>query len=89
LDGKGYASRRYTFSIPSKDGYESDIEPSGALLGKGDSGFFDTMAEPCRCGYRVRLVSENFYDHGPVGKLNDDPKALMLKDYKVLKEIAR
>jgi hypothetical protein len=47
------------------------------------------MAEPCRCGYRGRLVSENFYDHGPVGKLNDDPKALMLKDYKVLKEIAR
>ena len=70
-----------------KDGYESDIEPSGALLGKGDSGFFDTIAELRKCGYNGWLISENFYDRGPIGKISDDPKALMLKDYQVLKSI--
>jgi sugar phosphate isomerase/epimerase len=78
----------HIYEVHVKDGYESDIEPSGALLGRGDSGFFDTMAELRRCGYSGWLISENFYDHGPIGKLNDDPKTLMLKDYKVLKEIA-
>ena len=34
-----------------KDGYASDIEPSGALLGEGDSGFFDTIAELRKCEY--------------------------------------
>lgn len=71
-----------------KDGYEADIEPSGALLGKGDSGFFDTIAELRRCGYSGWLISENFYDRGPVSKLSNDPKALMLKDYQILKRVA-
>jgi sugar phosphate isomerase/epimerase len=71
-----------------KDGYEADIEPSGALLGKGDSGFFDTIAELRRCGYSGWLISENFYDRGPVSKLSDDPIELMLKDYQVLKRVA-
>lgn len=70
-----------------KDGHESDIEPSGALLGKGDSGFFDTIASLRKCGYSGWLISENFYDRGPISKLSDDPKALMLKDYQVLKSI--
>lgn len=71
-----------------KDGYQSDMEPSGALLGEGDSGFFDTIAELRKCGYSGWLISENFYDRGPIGKLNSDPKALMLKDYQVLKSVA-
>jgi len=71
-----------------KDGYEADIEPSGALLGQGASGFFDTIAALRRCGYSGWLISENFYDRGPVSKLSDDPKALMLKDYQVLQSIA-
>jgi sugar phosphate isomerase/epimerase len=70
-----------------KDGRESDIEPSGALLGKGDSGFFDTMDELRKWGYSGWLISENFYDRGPIGKLCDDPKALMLKDYQGLEDI--
>jgi sugar phosphate isomerase/epimerase len=71
-----------------KDGYESDIEPSGALLGKGDSGFFDTIAELRKCGYSGWLISENFYDRGPVSRLSDDPIELMSKDYQALKSIA-
>jgi sugar phosphate isomerase/epimerase len=71
-----------------KDGYEADIEPSGALLGQGDSRFFDTIAELRRCGYSGWLISENFYDRGPIGKLSDDPVELMSKDYQTLKRIA-
>jgi sugar phosphate isomerase/epimerase len=71
-----------------KDGHESDIEPSGALLGEGDSRFFDTIAELRKCGYSGWLISENFYDRGPIGKLNMDPVELMRKDYQVLKSIA-
>lgn len=70
-----------------KDGYEADIEPSGALLGEGDSRFFDTIAELRRCGYNGWLISENFYDRGPVSKLSSDPKALLLKDYQTMKSI--
>lgn len=71
-----------------KDGYDADIQPSGALLGEGDSGFFDTIAELRRCGYSGWLISENFYDRGPISKLNNDPKALLLKDYQTMKSIA-
>jgi sugar phosphate isomerase/epimerase len=71
-----------------KDGYEADIEPSGALLGEGDSGFFDTIAELRRCGYGGWLISENFYDRGPISKLSNDPKALLLKDYQTMESIA-
>jgi sugar phosphate isomerase/epimerase len=70
-----------------KDGYEADLEPSGALLGKGDSGFFDTIAELRRCGYSGWLISENFYDRGPVSRLSDDPIELLLKDYQIMKSI--
>jgi sugar phosphate isomerase/epimerase len=71
-----------------KDGYASDIEPSGALLGEGDSGFFDTIAKLREWGYKGWLISENFYDRGPNSRLNDDPKALMATDYQVMESIA-
>ena len=56
-------------------------------MGQGDSGFFNTIAELRKCEYSGWLISENFYDRGSVGKLDDDPKALMLKDYQTLKSI--
>jgi sugar phosphate isomerase/epimerase len=71
-----------------KDGYEADVEPSGALLGQGDSEFYRTIDELKACGYSGWLISENFYDRGPVSALSDDPVELMLKDYQVLKSIA-
>ena len=71
-----------------KDGYASDIEPSGALLGEGDSGFLDTIAELRKCGYSGWFISENFYDRGSIGNLNKDPVELMRKDYQVLESIA-
>lgn len=70
-----------------KDGYEADIEPSGALLGQGDSGFFDTVAELRRCRYSGWLISENFYDRGPIGGLSDDPMELIERDFQVMKSI--
>jgi sugar phosphate isomerase/epimerase len=77
----------YICDVHVKDGYEADIEPSGALIGEGDSEFFDTIAELRRCGYRGWLISENFYDRGPVSRLSDDPVELMSKDYQTLKGI--
>jgi sugar phosphate isomerase/epimerase len=71
-----------------KDGYEADIDPSGALLGEGDSRFFDTIAELRRCGYSGWLVSENFYDRGPIGRLSDNPMEQLIKDYQTMKSIA-
>ena len=41
-----------------------------------------------RCGYSGWLISENFYDRGPIGKLSEDPVELMQKDYQALKGIA-
>jgi sugar phosphate isomerase/epimerase len=70
-----------------KDGYECDVEPSGALLGKGASGFYQTIDELRKYEYTGWLISENFYDRGPISNLSEDPVELMLKDYHVLKSI--
>jgi 2-epi-5-epi-valiolone 7-phosphate 2-epimerase len=75
-------------TVHVKDGYAADIEPSGALLGEGDSRFFDTIAELRRCGYSGWLISENFYDRGPIGTLSDDPVELMSKDCQTMKRVA-
>lgn len=71
-----------------KDGYDADVEPSGALLGQGTTGFYQTIDALKRCHYTGWLISENFYDRGPVSALSDDPVELMLKDYQVLQSIA-
>ena len=70
-----------------KDGYESDVEPSGALLGKGSTGFYETIDELKKYEYSGWFVSENFYDRGPNSTLSEDPVELMLKDYQVLENI--
>lgn len=78
----------YICEVHVKDGYEADIEPSCALLGEGDSGFFATIAELRRCGYSGWLVSENFYTRGPIGRLSDNPMEQLIKDYQTMKSIA-
>ena len=47
-----------------------------------------TIDELKKYEYTSWLISENFYDRGPVSALSDDPVELMLKDYQVLKSIA-
>ena len=77
----------YICQVHVKDGYEFDVEPSGALLGEGDTGFYKTIDELRKYEYSGWLISENFYDRGPIGQLSEDPVALMKKDYQVLRDI--
>lgn len=77
----------YFCQVHVKDGYQFDVEPSGALLGHGATGFYKTIDELRKCEYSGWLISENFYDRGPISHLNEDPVELMKKDYQVLKDI--
>ena len=77
----------YFCQVHVKDGYEFDVEPSGALLGQGATGFYKTIDELRKYEYGGWLISENFYDRGPISRLSQDPVELMKKDYQVLKNI--
>jgi sugar phosphate isomerase/epimerase len=78
----------YICQVHVKDGYEFDVEPSGALLGEGASGFYKTIDKLREYEYTGWLISENFYDRGPISHLSEDPVALMKKDYQVLRDIS-
>ena len=77
----------YFCQVHVKDGYQFDVEPSGALLGQGATSFFKTIDELRKYEYTGWLISENFYDRGPISQLSEDPGVLMKKDYQVLKDI--
>jgi sugar phosphate isomerase/epimerase len=77
----------YICEVHVKDGGEYDVDPSGALLGKGTSGFYQTMEALKAHGYSGWLISENFYDRGPIANLSVDPVELMRQDYHVLQSI--
>jgi sugar phosphate isomerase/epimerase len=77
----------YICQVHVKDGYKTDVEPSGALLGEGATGFYKTIDELRKHEYTGWLISENFYDRGPISHLSEDPVELMKKDYQVLKDI--
>ena len=78
----------YICQVHVKDGYEFDVEPSGALLGEGATGFYKTIDKLREYEYTGWLISENFYDRGPISQLSEDPVALMKKDYQVLRDIS-
>jgi sugar phosphate isomerase/epimerase len=78
----------YICQVHVKDGFEFDVEPSGALLGEGATDFYKTIDELRKYEYSGWLISENFYDRGPIGNLSEDPVELMQKDYQVLEGIA-
>ena len=78
----------YICQVHVKDGYKTDVEPSGALLGEGATGFYKTIDELRKYEYSGWLISENFYDRGPISQLSEDPVELMKKDYQVLKDIS-
>ena len=77
----------YICQVHVKDGYKFDVEPSGALLGEGASGFYKTIEELRKYEYTGWLISENFYDRGPISQLSEDPVELMKKDFQVLRDI--
>ncbi|MGD8443416.1 MAG: sugar phosphate isomerase/epimerase family protein [Desulfobacterales bacterium] len=77
----------YICQVHVKDGHKKDVEPSGALLGEGASGFYITIDELRKYEYTGWLISENFYDRGPISQLSEDPVELMKKDFKVMSDI--
>ncbi len=59
-----------------------------ALLGEGASGFYKTIDELRKYEYTGWLISEIFYDRGPISHLSEEPVELMIKDYQVLRDIS-
>ncbi|MDD6789724.1 MAG: TIM barrel protein [Lachnospira sp.] len=65
-----------------KDGKDGAL--SGALLGTGDTGFYDTMACLESCGYEGYILLENYYDQYPMNTMGD-PYELLAKDIEILR----
>ncbi|GIN91706.1 hypothetical protein J6TS1_42360 [Siminovitchia terrae] len=74
----------YICEIHVKDGKNNDL--SGALLGEGDSGFFETMGILKKREYKGWIHLENYYDQRPLSLLGEDPINLIKKDIKTLEK---
>lgn len=59
---------------------------SGALLGKGDTGFFKTMKRLGELGYEGYIVLENYYDQLPLRLEGENPYGLIEADILTVKE---
>ncbi len=70
--------------IHVKDGKGKDL--SGALLGKGDAGFYECIEVIKKHRYAGWIISENYYDQKPLSELNPDTPALIKEDLKILRD---
>ncbi|ADQ13661.1 sugar phosphate isomerase/epimerase family protein [Halanaerobium hydrogeniformans] len=75
----------YVCQVHLKDGKDKDL--SGALLGEGDTGFYETMEVLKKHNYSGWLVFENYYDRKPLSLENDNPVELIKKDLQTVKEV--
>lgn len=75
----------YVCEIHVKDGKKNDL--SGALLGEGDTGFYDFIEVLKKNNYSGWIISENYYDLEPLSLKNDNPVALMKEDLRILKSV--
>jgi len=73
----------YICEIHVKDGRDGHM--SGALLGEGDSGFFETMEVLREKNYSGWILLENYYDLRPLSLEGDDPIELLRRDISILK----
>lgn len=67
-----------------KDGKNKDL--SGAILGQGDTGFYQCVEVLKKHHYSGWVVTENYYDLEPLSLQNDDPLELIKTDLKILKD---
>ncbi|MBM7716104.1 sugar phosphate isomerase/epimerase [Bacillus thermophilus] len=67
-----------------KDGKNNDL--SGALLGEGDSNFFETINVFKQKDYYGWMMLENYYDQKPLSLTHSDPIDLLKKDISILKK---
>lgn len=77
----------YVVQLHVKDGKNKDL--SGALLGTGDTGFYQTIEILKKHDYQGWIVSENYYDMKPLSLVNEDPVELIKEDIRILREALR
>ncbi|WP_342514881.1 sugar phosphate isomerase/epimerase family protein [Sporosarcina sp. FSL K6-1522] len=68
----------YICEVHVKDGANGYL--SGALLGEGDSGFFETMKVLKEKKFDGWIHLENYYDQQPLSLQGEDPMELLKKD---------
>lgn len=59
---------------------------SGSLLGKGNSGFFDTIKALSEHSFEGYILLENYYDQFPLRLEASNPYELLREDVRILKE---
>ena len=69
--------------IHVKDGKDGTL--SGALLGSGDTGFFETMKWLDAHDFQGYILLENYYDQYPLNTMGD-PYELLTKDIEILRK---
>jgi len=69
--------------VHAKDGKGGFL--SGALLGEGDSNFFETLETLKENDYDGWILLENYYDQEPMSLTGKDPIYLLKKDIAILK----
>ena len=85
---------KMTPQLHVKDGITANVKGpedlwtiiSSALLGKGDTGFYDTIKILKEKNYKGWIIIENYYQHLPLRLLNDDQFAIMAQDIQILKD---
>lgn len=75
----------YICEVHVKDGKNGDL--SGALLGKGDANFYNSMKVLKKYNYSGWIILENYYDREPLSLQNNNPVELLKQDIKTLKEV--
>lgn len=70
-----------------KDGKNNEL--SGALLGEGDTDFYQSMKELDKQGYSGWFIIENYYDRKPLSSIREDPIDILKDDLNILKEILK
>ncbi|MBM3707911.1 MAG: sugar phosphate isomerase/epimerase [Actinobacteria bacterium] len=75
---------QYVCEVHVKDGKNGNL--SGALLGEGDAGFYESIEVLKKHNYSGWIISENYYDLEPLSLQNDNPVELMKEDLKILKK---
>lgn len=86
LDQPSELEKIYDLLIPQihvKDGAETK---SSALLGTGNTKFFEQAAIFKKHGYKGWVISENYYDRSPLRELSEDYFDTLQKDVAIMRE---
>jgi sugar phosphate isomerase/epimerase len=74
---------RFICEVHVKDG---NAEMSGALLGKGESGFYQSLAAIKEINFSGWVHLENYYNRKPLNSGTEDPFELLRQDIGILRE---